>query len=862
MRKSLGVKKPRPAAPPPTKTTVAKSTSSQPTYSQPPTAPALFAKRHPTPSQPTSDTADTLALDRLRIASASSSTSTSPAPSPSANSLAALSSNSCILPLSHRSQTLNPLVSDVPVNPFALPATCPSLVASSSAPTPKFDFARPANRSVSKPTNPPPSPPAPSTDKRQRTLSNELHSDRLQAASNPHKSTRSTNTTPAQLDSDNEPTVDNSTFTIPPPPPPPASTTRKSMPDPPRKRKPTASHRSHHHHQQQWTTADDHSHPRTVIDMTVSPLPEKQPFSRFPLFGHGGGMAAAGVKVDTRLLFGSQCSRGDDGDGEEASEKRTMAVDELPAIVYDSQQTDGETEEELSEQLTQPAAPSPSLQPPQSTSSAAALLPPSRSTPSISLPRQSSNVLRQSSNVLQQLRASQSSFVHRTVSGLNRTSSMLSSASQAEEYCTPLDQVVKPRTDEQRNLDLFNSRMLHQSAAATTSVMLATGASSSTACSSSVAISVNTFLPFALRHGSDVDTTRRSEQSNSVDGSVTGSRLLADYVVLETVGEGAFGCVLRCRHRLDGCMYAVKRIKRVSTGHVNRLAELREVWALSALMMAAHPPPSLLLYHGSWLEDHQLHIVTQWCDGPTLALAMTQRRLTEDDVTLLLQHVCGALRHLHALGVAHLDIKPTNILLTTSSSAPPPLSHIQPPAIQYKLLDYGLLTPLSSHPQSLHTCGDRQYVPLYAIEHEDRCDCLDKVDVYMLGMTVLEAIKGRQLTGEERDRVRLGGEVRTVVRCEEGEAEVSERLLSVLEGMLCLDMDQRWDADTVLRQLDSSESRMREFEARVAVLTGECNELQRRCLLAENERDSGREKQAQLEKYLRDVQLHMARLHC
>ena len=95
------------------------------------------------------------------------------------------------------------------------------------------------------------------------------------------------------------------------------------------------------------------------------------------------------------------------------------------------------------------------------------------------------------------------------------------------------------------------------------------------------------------------------------------------------------------------------------------------------------------------------------------------------------------------------------------------------------------------------------------------------------------------------------------------ESEVSERLLCVLEGMLCLDMDQRCDADAVLKQLDSSETRMRELESRVAALTSECDELQRRCVRSvEYERDSGREKQAQLEKYVREVQLHMARLHC
>ena len=203
MRKSLGVKKARPAAAalPTTKTLPTKSTSSQPTYSQQPTAPALFAKRQ-TSSPLSSDAADSLALDRLRIVSASASAS-SPATSPTANSLAALASSSCILPLTHRSHTHSAAASDVSVNPFALPVACPpSTSSTTSAPNTKFDFARPASRAVSKPTHSSPAItqlclPAPVNDKRKRTLSNELHTDRLQSASNPPK--RSNNTSAAAL---------------------------------------------------------------------------------------------------------------------------------------------------------------------------------------------------------------------------------------------------------------------------------------------------------------------------------------------------------------------------------------------------------------------------------------------------------------------------------------------------------------------------------------------------------------------------------------------------------------------------------------------------------------------------------------
>jgi wee1-like protein kinase len=75
------------------------------------------------------------------------------------------------------------------------------------------------------------------------------------------------------------------------------------------------------------------------------------------------------------------------------------------------------------------------------------------------------------------------------------------------------------------------------------------------------------------------------------------------------LGSGAFGTVYRCRHRLDGCEYAVKRLARKLIGDARRRECLREVSALSALQHAsASAPASLVRYFGAWIDDGLLHI--------------------------------------------------------------------------------------------------------------------------------------------------------------------------------------------------------------------------------------------------------------
>ena len=83
------------------------------------------------------------------------------------------------------------------------------------------------------------------------------------------------------------------------------------------------------------------------------------------------------------------------------------------------------------------------------------------------------------------------------------------------------------------------------------------------------------------------------------------SRLEQDYEHVREIGEGHFGSVLQCVHRLDGLDYAVKISKKPTKKH-NCLEEaLHEVFALSALSVAGENP-YIVRYYTGWIENNQL----------------------------------------------------------------------------------------------------------------------------------------------------------------------------------------------------------------------------------------------------------------
>mmetsp|Transcript_23860 Transcript_23860/g.21704 ORF Transcript_23860/g.21704 Transcript_23860/m.21704 type:complete len:366 (+) Transcript_23860:25-1122(+) len=88
-------------------------------------------------------------------------------------------------------------------------------------------------------------------------------------------------------------------------------------------------------------------------------------------------------------------------------------------------------------------------------------------------------------------------------------------------------------------------------------------------------------------------------------------RLLTDYEVVHTLGEGHFSVVLKVKHRLDGLIYAIKKIKKSIANNKEKQLILREVHALAYLSNSC---PNIVKYYTSWIDDNILYIQTEICE--------------------------------------------------------------------------------------------------------------------------------------------------------------------------------------------------------------------------------------------------------
>ncbi|XP_057965795.1 wee1-like protein kinase [Malania oleifera] len=247
----------------------------------------------------------------------------------------------------------------------------------------------------------------------------------------------------------------------------------------------------------------------------------------------------------------------------------------------------------------------------------------------------------------------------------------------------------------------------------------------------------NPYLEDASETDIDPFGSRRSKCTGFFSEIVGGdglSRYRSDFHEIEQIGDGNFSRVFKVLKRIDGCMYAVKHSTRQLYQETDRRKALMEVQALAAL--GNHE--NIVAYYNSWFENEQLYIQMELC-GHSLAIRKSTPLLMEGEVLRVMHQIAKALQFIHERGIAHLDVKPDNIYVKTGV---------------YKLGDFGCATLLN---RSLPIEeGDARYMPQEILN--DNYDNLDKVDVFSLGVSIYELIRGSPLpeSGSQFFNIREG----------------------------------------------------------------------------------------------------------
>jgi len=179
------------------------------------------------------------------------------------------------------------------------------------------------------------------------------------------------------------------------------------------------------------------------------------------------------------------------------------------------------------------------------------------------------------------------------------------------------------------------------------------------------------------------------------------------YLLLEQLGAGAFGRVLKAQHLATGQIRAVKIIPKTRIrDYISFQTEL------DILRTLDHP--NVIRVFETFETDLECFLVTEYCAGGELFQRLINAgHLDEEQAALVMRQLLSAVAYFHSRGICHKDLKPENLLLLSDLNT------------GLKVIDFGLGQRVEEEELMHSTYGSPYYIAPEIIEgsYDKKADC-------------------------------------------------------------------------------------------------------------------------------------------
>lgn len=264
--------------------------------------------------------------------------------------------------------------------------------------------------------------------------------------------------------------------------------------------------------------------------------------------------------------------------------------------------------------------------------------------------------------------------------------------------------------------------------------------------------------------------------------------------IIECLGQGGMGVVYKVMHLTLQELFALKVVRAEIISAPAAAKRLKNEAQLASQLVH----DNIVRVISSGMCDGTPYILMEYLTGRSLAEKLAERSpLSIEELFPIVDQCCQALRHAHAIGIAHLDLKPGNIWLQDNN---------------VKLLDFGIAKAIDEgqDSQKLASTGTLVGSPAYMSPEQCKGKAPSSAsDVYSLGCVIYECLTGETpFTGEVMSAVLLKHLNEAPPRPSRHAASLQPFDEIVLK-MLSKDPKQRPKLDEVVLALDPDTDRIR-----------------------------------------------------
>ena len=266
------------------------------------------------------------------------------------------------------------------------------------------------------------------------------------------------------------------------------------------------------------------------------------------------------------------------------------------------------------------------------------------------------------------------------------------------------------------------------------------------------------------------------------------------YKELFEIGSGAFGRVIKALDKERNKIIAIKIITK-------RNEETKKAVEHEVIMMKAAESKNVVKLLDSFELGKEFYIAMEFC-GPG-NISQHKSSMNNDTIAAIARDTAKALINIHDNGMIHLDIKPQNILLTTSGDI--------------KLCDFGVMrkqediNTASDVLDKIKVEGTLMYIAPEILNLDERKKGLigvtPQADIYSLGMSLFEMIAGVPLSLTKNNTAQewfAQNNYEFVNSTSENKNKISKQIANLIIKMLSTDPEERPTAREIEKMFSST----------------------------------------------------------
>ncbi|XP_051873954.1 serine/threonine-protein kinase 17B-like [Pristis pectinata] len=250
------------------------------------------------------------------------------------------------------------------------------------------------------------------------------------------------------------------------------------------------------------------------------------------------------------------------------------------------------------------------------------------------------------------------------------------------------------------------------------------------------------------------------------------------------LGRGKFAVVKKCVEKATGKEYAAKFLKKRRRGLDCKSDIIHEI----AILEMAKSNPRVIDLYEVYETNNEIILVLEYAAGGeifNLCVADRDEAPTEKEVIRLLQQTLEGVAFLHRNNIVHLDLKPQNILLTSSS----PLGDI-------KIVDFGLSRRVGSVGELREITGTPEYIAPEILNYEP---ISTETDMWSIGVLVYMMLTGESpFQGEDKQETFLNISQVNVDYSDEIFEGISKTAVEFIQQLLVKKPEDRSNAEACL----------------------------------------------------------------